>query len=92
MKLILGGLKMQQEKNKLFEGKLRELIVSTIEETLSNNTFKEWMSISEASKYASVSYNTFSKFRAMGLKICEIDGIKRISRKEIDNFLEDHSF
>lgn len=27
----------------------------------------------------------------IGLKICEIDGIKRISRKEIDRFLEEHS-
>ena len=53
---------------------------------------KDWMSISEASKYVGVSHNTFSKFRLMGLKICEIDGIKRVSKKEINSFLEKHSF
>lgn len=52
---------------------------------------KEWFSLKEAAKYAGVSYNTFMKFRIRGLKICEIDGIKRVSKKEIDRFLEEHS-
>lgn len=52
---------------------------------------KEWLSLKEASTYAGVSYNTFIKFRTRGLKVCEIDGIKRVSRKEIDRFLEEHS-
>ncbi len=46
----------------------------------------------DAAKYTGVSYNTFIKFRHMGLKVCEIDGIKRVSRKEIDRFLKSHSF
>lgn len=54
--------------------------------------FSEWMSLKEAAKYANVSYNTLMKFRLMGLKISEIDGVKRISKKEIDRFLEEHSF
>lgn len=53
---------------------------------------KQWMSITEASKYVGVSYNTFTKFRTMGLKICEIDGIKRVSKDEIDTFLKANSF
>ncbi|MEY2363453.1 hypothetical protein R6U76_18615 [Lysinibacillus capsici] len=53
---------------------------------------REWISLKEAAKYASVSYNTFIKFRHMGLKVCEIDGIKRVSKKEIDRFLEEYSF
>lgn len=53
--------------------------------------FKEWMSMSEAANYVGVSHNTFTKFRLMGLKICEIDGIKRVSRREIDRFLEKYS-
>lgn len=52
----------------------------------------EWMTLSEGAKYAGVSINTFSKFRLMGLKVVEIEGIKRVSRKEIDNFLEQNSF
>lgn len=52
----------------------------------------EWLSVKDAAKYASVSYNTFIKFRTMGLKVCEIDGIKRVSKKEINRFLEEYSF
>lgn len=56
------------------------------------NHTKSWMSLKEAAHYAGVSSNTFIKFRLRGLKVCEIDGIKRVSRKEIDRFLEEHSF
>lgn len=52
----------------------------------------EWLSLKDAAKYAGVSYNTFITFRHMGLKVCEIEGIKRVSRKEIDIFLESHSY
>ncbi|SCX66896.1 helix-turn-helix domain-containing protein [Lysinibacillus fusiformis] len=52
----------------------------------------QWLNLMEAAKYIGVSYNTLIKFRHMGLKVCEIDGIKRVSRKEIDRFLESHSF
>lgn len=51
-----------------------------------------WLSIKEGAKYAGVSYNTFVKFRVMGLQVCEIEGIKRVSRKEIDRFLQENSF
>lgn len=60
--------------------------------SLINNSTYRWLNITEAAKYAGVSYNTFIKFRHMGLKVCEIDGIKRVSRKEIDRFLEENSF
>lgn len=60
---------------------------------LKNNLIpKEWLSLKEGAAYAGVSYNTFIKFREMGLKIAEIEGIKRVSRKEIDTFFENHSF
>lgn len=52
----------------------------------------EWLSLKDAAKYAGVSYNTFITFRHMGLKVCEIEGIKRVSRKEIDIFLESYSY
>lgn len=51
-----------------------------------------WLSLKDGAKYAGVSYNTFIKFREMGLQVCEIEGIKRVSRKEIDRFLQHHSF
>ncbi|WP_431029652.1 DNA-binding protein [Lysinibacillus sp. LZ02] len=53
---------------------------------------KEWMTLKEGAAYAGVSYNSFVRFRSMGLKVCEIDGIKRVSKREIDRFLENNSF
>lgn len=70
--------------------KVLELISSAIEKK--KLYVPEWLSLAEAAKYAGVSYNTFIKFRLRGLKVCEVDGIKRVSRKEIDRFLEEHSF
>lgn len=56
------------------------------------NVPKEWLSLKEAATYAGVSYNTFIKFREMGLRVAEVEGVKRVSRKEIDTFFENHSF
>ncbi|WP_336663715.1 helix-turn-helix domain-containing protein [Kurthia gibsonii] len=56
------------------------------------NVPKEWLSLKEAATYAGVSYNTFIKFREMGLRVAEVEGVKRVSRKEIDTFLENHSY
>lgn len=53
---------------------------------------KEWLSLKEGAKYAGVSYNTFIKFREMGLRVAEVEGVKRVSRKEIDTFFENHSY
>ena len=50
------------------------------------------MSLKEGANYAGVSYNTFMKFRIEGLKISEIDGVKRVSKTEIDNFLNNNSY
>ena len=56
------------------------------------NYSKEWLPLTEAATYAGVSYNTFIKFREMGLQVAEIGGTKRVSRKEIDKFYQNHSF
>lgn len=52
----------------------------------------DWLSLQEACKYANVSNATFQKFRSMGLKVAEIDSVKRVSKKEIDRFLESQSY
>lgn len=63
-----------------------------IEKYYQKNATKEWMNLKEAAAYAGVSYNSFIRFRALGLKVCEIDSIKRVSKKEIDRFLNENSF
>ncbi|RUL47237.1 DNA-binding protein [Lysinibacillus antri] len=75
---------------------IEELIVDAVNKAIqvAQHQFIEsgWMTLKDGAKYAGVSYNTFIKFRVMGLKVCEVDGVKRVSRKEIDSFLERHSF
>lgn len=77
--------------------KLSEEVKSIIEQVLVNfydekkMLIKEWMSLKKAAQYLSVSTNTLAKYRAMGLKVCVIEGVNRVSRKELDRFLETHS-
>lgn len=75
---------------------IEKLIVNAINKALleAQHQYMDsgWLSLKDGAKYVGVAYNTFIKFRAMGLQVCEIEGIKRVSRKEIDRFLEDHSY
>lgn len=82
------------EVSKSLEVIVTELIINCTNQAIKSQHFlsKEWLSLSEAAKYAGVSHNTFVKFRKFGLKVCEIDGIKRVSKKEIDRFLEEYSY
>lgn len=77
-----------------YETHMEEVILKALNKAIASNREpkSEWMSLKEAAKYAGVSYNTLIKFREKGLKVSEIDGVKRVSRKEIDLFLESHSF
>jgi hypothetical protein len=70
-----------------------EVIVEmTVKEILNNKVIeKDWMSFTDAKAYIGISTNTLAKYREMGLKVFEIEGVKRVSRKEIDRFLETHS-
>ncbi|MBD8033814.1 MerR family transcriptional regulator [Solibacillus merdavium] len=73
---------------------LENHIIHTIEKSITKLSieYKEWLSLKEGASYAGVSYNTFIKFRSMGLKVTEIDGVKRVSKKEVDRFMESYSF
>ena len=78
-----------------FEAEVRNVVMSTVKDAFAEVTnypqTKEWMSLKEGADYVGVSFNTFKKFREMGLKVCEIDGVKRVSKAEIDNFLKNNS-
>lgn len=88
-------MKIELEMPVGLEEQLRSVVLSTVKDAINTfagqSTTKEWMSIKEGADYAGVSFNSFKKFREMGLKVCEIDGIKRVSKAEIDNFLERYS-
>ncbi|OFL92929.1 helix-turn-helix domain-containing protein [Enterococcus sp. HMSC072H05] len=56
-----------------------------------NNHFPEYMDMGLACEYLGVSRNTLTKYiRDYSLPIIVIDGIKRLSKKELDNFMITH--
>lgn len=78
------------------EEQLKQMVFKSTQEALDEYkkslVSKDWLSLKEACEYAGVSNATFQKFRTMGLKVAEVDNVKRVSRKEIDRFLEEQSF
>lgn len=93
-----GGKKINQlinnyEQLYTIENQLKNWITDAMKDyQKQHTTIKEWMSIKEACDYIGVAYNTFTKYRERGLKVCEIEGVKRVSKTEIDNFLKKFSY
>ncbi|WP_223823596.1 DNA-binding protein [Rummeliibacillus sp. TYF-LIM-RU47] len=81
---------MQEKELKQLLQTLLNDLVEDFKKKLTCN--KEWMTLKEGAAYADVSYNTLMKLRLSGLRVFEIDGIKRISKTEIDNFFKKNSF
>lgn len=83
---------VKTEQMELLRSELEEVkrIIQENNQLLKNNEFKEWLSLKEGAKYAGVCNNTFFKFRQNGLKVCVIDNVQKVSRKEIDRFLESY--
>lgn len=75
---------------------IEKVVISATKKVMEINQKKlaanEWMSLKEGAAYANVSYGSFIKFRTLGLKVVEIDSIKRVSKTEIDRFLNENSF
>lgn len=71
---------------------LQNMISATIQRAINDYQPQEWLSLKEGASYVGVSYNTFIKYREMGLEVAEINGIKRVSKSMIDSFLRQHSF
>lgn len=52
---------------------------------------KQLLTLNEAAKFLGVSYNTLQKLRYSGLKFFEVDGVKRVYKKDLEKFIEKHS-
>ena len=72
-------------------------ITSAVMRALENSNIQQleqqnWVDLKAGAKYAGVSDNTFKKFRQQGLKVFKIDSVLRVSKAEIDRFLQENSF
>ncbi|WP_438297875.1 hypothetical protein [Sporosarcina sp. FA15] len=95
-KMEIEKMRIELDMPQGLEIQLKELMLTSMKEAIeqhkNSQLTKNWMSLKEGALYAGVSYTTFMKFRTMGLKVCEIDGVKRVSKKEINSFLETNSY
>lgn len=80
----------EQELTLYFENLKKELI--TLFTTSLSQQHKKIFTLKEGAEYLNVSFNTFQKFRYEGLKVFEIDGTKRVTKDELDKFVEKHSY
>ena len=76
-----------------FENGIRSVVQNQFKESfnelLEHETIeKRWLSIESAANYSDCSTNTIRKWLKMGLNLYKIDGIKRIDKNELDEFIQ----
>lgn len=78
------------------ENQIKTLVFQATQEALEQYKksliSKDYFSLREAREYIGVSNATFSKFRTMGLKVMVVDSVSRVSKKELDRFMEENSY
>jgi hypothetical protein len=57
-----------------------------------SHSYPEYMNLTEACSYINVSANVLKRYiTEYGLSVIKIDGVKRISRSELDRFMLSHA-
>ncbi|MCT4397329.1 helix-turn-helix domain-containing protein [Pediococcus ethanolidurans] len=77
-----------------FEEHIKEEMLKTAVEAYKlagkREALPEYMNMKQAGEYAGVSFNTLKKWIAMDLRVSNIAGMQRISKKAIDEFYLEH--
>lgn len=82
---------MNEQKLVSYLDQFKESLLIEIRATLTQQD-KKVFTLKEAAGYLNVSFNTFQKFRYEGLKVFELDGTKRVTKEELDKFIEKNSY
>lgn len=82
---------MNEKEIKKYLDDFKSDLIELVEKQLSQPE-KQLLTIREAAAYLGVSYNTFQKFRYNGLKFFEVDGVKRVYKTDLDQFIKNNSF
>lgn len=91
MELKIDQIVLSEEaSNNIVDG-VSEKIEPTLKLMMDNMKQKEWMSLGEACDYIGISRSTLTThFIEKGLPVCKIQQVKRISKKDIDDFLNEN--
>lgn len=93
MELKIDQLKLTEQASDLFIKKVIGEIKPALEIAAKELKQREWLSLAEACEYIGVSRGTLaSHFIAKGLPVSKIQQVKRISKKDIDIFLNENKF
>lgn len=91
MELKIDQIILSKEASSNIVDGVTEKIEPTLKFMIDKMKQKEWMSIGEACDYVNVSRSTFtSHFIGRGLPVSKIQQVKRVSKTDIDNFLNEN--
>lgn len=86
-----GVFNMNEQELKQYLDNFKAELVELLEKQLTQPE-PQLFTLREAAAYLGVSYNTLQKFRYNGLKFFEVDGVKRVYKKELEQFIEKNSY
>lgn len=88
MELKIDQLSLSEQASDLFVDKVIEKIKPSLELVAKQLKQREWLNLQEACEYIGVSRSTLTThFIERGLPVSKIQQVKRISKKDIDDFL-----
>jgi hypothetical protein len=86
-------LTLSEESLNVIHGVMLKSAQEAFSEVVRRQKYPRYMTIKDASSYAGVAVNTFRKdFINKGLKVIDPDGLKRIDKNDIDEFMENMKF
>lgn len=82
---------MKEYLTEYLENEFKEIKVMLNNLVNSKKNYPEYMELGVACEYLSISRNTLNKYiSSYDLPIIKIDGVRRISKKELDIFMSHH--
>ncbi|MCQ6276412.1 helix-turn-helix domain-containing protein [Bacillus sp. V3B] len=81
-------LQLPREFLESYQQFLFKLARESFERAQEGSTLKPYMNKKEAAQYIGVSFNTLQKFIENGLPMIEVENVKLLSKKDIDEYLE----
>lgn len=91
MELKIGQLELSEQASDLFIQKVVSEIKPALEVVAKELKQKEWLSLEESCSYIGISRSTLrTHFIERGLPVVKIQQVKRISKTDIDNFLNEN--
>lgn len=88
MKLEINSIDLKEEAFSPIVEKIAESISEAQQLSEKRKNFPRYMTKKQAAEYCNLSFNSFQKLVKNGLRVVTVDGLIRVDKKDIDEFLE----